>query len=200
MLQLLTALSTSFGLWTCVQELKTSPPLSSLSEPRGLSFPLPILSTPCKLFAKECWMASFVSVVLLLGSARSANGQLPGTGIPGDTGDSLYRSSSLRRRRDASPGRGTVESVGQEGVGVVPERPSLFSTSGSSSFNPFSAALSSLRPEERAEVNQTGVSDALQRYANQEMRRLFAEHLRSLPQEPISSSFDLFGFCLFLFF
>ena len=27
------------------------------------------------------------------------NGQLPGTGIPGDTGDSLYRSSSLRRRR-----------------------------------------------------------------------------------------------------
>ena len=66
------------------------------------------------------------------------NGQLPGTGIPGDTGDSLYRSSSLRRRRD-SP----VESVGQEGVGVVPERPSLFSTSGSSSFNPFSAALSS---------------------------------------------------------
>ena len=25
------------------------------------------------------------------------------------------------------------------------------------------------------------------------MRRLFAEHLRSLPQEPISSSFDLFG-------
>ena len=53
--------------------------------------------------------------------------------------------------------------------------------------------LSSLRPEERAEVNQTGVSDALQRYANQEMRRLFAEHLRSLPQEPISSSFDLFG-------
>ena len=47
------------------------------------------------------------------------NGQLPGTGIPGDTGDSLYRSSSLRRRRDASPGRGTVESVGQEGVGVV---------------------------------------------------------------------------------
>ena len=78
----------------------------------------------------------------------------------------------------------TVESVGQEGVGVVPERPSLFSTSGRSSFNPFSAALSSLRPEERAEVNQTGVSDALQRYANQEMRRLFAEHLRSLPQEP----------------
>ena len=121
------------------------------------------------------------------------NGQLPGTGIPGDTGDSLYRSSSLRRRRDASPVRGTVESVGQEGVGVVPERPSLFSTSGSSSFNPFSAALSSLRPEERAEVNQTGVSDALQRYANQEMRRLFAEHLRSLPQEPISSSFDLSG-------
>ena len=112
------------------------------------------------------------------------NGQLPGTGIPGDTDDSLYRSSSLRRRRDASPGRGTVESVGQEG---------LFSTSGSSSFNPFSAALSSLRPEERAEVNQTGVSDALQRYANQEMRRLFAEHLRSLPQEPISSSYDLFG-------
>ena len=51
--------------------------------------------------------------------------------------------------------RGTVESVGQEGVGVVPERPSLFSTSGSSSFNPFSAALSSLRPEERAEVNRT---------------------------------------------
>ena len=47
------------------------------------------------------------------------NGQLPGTGIPGDTGDSLYRSSSLRRRRDASPGRRTVESVGQEGVGVV---------------------------------------------------------------------------------
>ena len=121
------------------------------------------------------------------------NGQLPGTGIPGDTGDSLYRSSSLRRRRDASPVTRTVESVGQEGVGVVPERPSLFSTSGSSSFNPFSAALSSLRPEERAEVNQTGVSDALQRYANQEMRRLFAEHLRSLPQEPISSSFDLFG-------
>ena len=121
------------------------------------------------------------------------NGQLPGTGIPGDSGDSLYRSSSLRRRRDASPVRGTMESVGQEGVGVVPERPSLFSTSGSSSFNPFSAALSSLRPEERAEVNQTGVSDALQRYANQEMRRLFAEHLRSLPQEPISSSFDLFG-------
>ena len=120
------------------------------------------------------------------------NGQLPGTGILGDTGDSFYRSSSLRRRRDASPGRGTVESVGQEGVRVVPERPSLFSTSGSSSFNPFSAALSSLRPEERAEVNQTGVSDALQRYANQEMRRLFAEHLRSLPQEPISSSFDLF--------
>ena len=31
------------------------------------------------------------------------NGQLPGTGIPGDGGDSLYRSSSLRRRRDASP-------------------------------------------------------------------------------------------------
>ena len=60
--------------------------------------------------------------------------------------------------RDASPVTGTVESVGQEGVGVVPERPSLFSTSGSSSFNPFSAALSSLRPEERAEVNQTGVS------------------------------------------
>ena len=58
---------------------------------------------------------------------------------------------------------------------------------------PFSAALSSLRPEERAEVNQTGVSDAFQRYANQEMRRLFAEHLRSLPQEPISSSFDPFG-------
>ena len=53
----------------------------------------------------------------------------------------------------ASPRRGTVESVGQEGVGVVPERPSLFSTSGSSSFNPFSAALSSLRSEERAEVN-----------------------------------------------
>ena len=77
------------------------------------------------------------------------NGQLPGTGIPGDTGDSLYRSSSLRRRRDASPVTRTVESVGQEGVGVVPERPSLFSTSGSSSFNPFSAALSSLRPEER---------------------------------------------------
>ena len=48
------------------------------------------------------------------------NGQLPGTGIPGDTGDSLYRSSSLRRRRDASPVTGTVESVGQEGVGVVP--------------------------------------------------------------------------------
>ena len=87
------------------------------------------------------------------------NGQLPGTGIPGDGGDSLYRSNSLRRRRDASPVKGTVESVGQEGVGVVPERPSLFSTSGSSSFNPFSAALSSLRPEERAEVNQTGVSD-----------------------------------------
>ena len=57
------------------------------------------------------------------------NGQLPGTGIPGDTGD-------LRRRRDASPVTGTVKSVGQEGVGVVPERPSLFSTSGSSSFNP----------------------------------------------------------------
>ena len=89
--------------------------------------------------------------------------------------------------------RGTVESVGQEGVGVVPERPSLFSTSGSSSFNPFSAALSSLRPEERAEVNRTGVSDALQRYANQEMQRLFAEHLRSFPQEPVSSSFDPFG-------
>ena len=122
------------------------------------------------------------------------NGQLPGTGIPGDSGDSLYRSSSLRRRRDASPVRGTVESVGQEGVGVVPERPSLFSTSGSSSFNPFSAALSSLRPEERAEVNRTGVSDALQRYANQEMQRLFAEHLRSLPQEPVSSSFDPLGF------
>ena len=121
------------------------------------------------------------------------NGQLPGTGIPGDTGDSLYRSSSLRRRRDVSPVTGPVESVGQEGVGIVPERPSLFSTSGSSSFNPFSAALSSLRPEERAEVNQTGVSEALQRYAKQEMRRLFAEHLRSLPQEPISSSFDLFG-------
>ena len=93
----------------------------------------------------------------------------------------------------ASPVRGTVESVGQEGVGVVPERPSLFSTSGSSSFNPFSAALSSLRPEERAEVNRTGVSDALQRYANQEMQRLFAEHLRSLPPEPVSSSFDPFG-------
>ena len=77
--------------------------------------------------------------------------------------------------------------------GVVPERPSLFSTSGSSSFNPFSAALSSLRPEERAEVNRTGVSDALQRYANQEMQRLFAEHLRSLPPEPVSSSFDPFG-------
>ena len=61
-----------------------------------------------------------------------------------DTGDSLYRSSSLRRRRDASPVTRTAESVGQEGVGVVPERPSLFSTSGSSSFNPFSAALSSL--------------------------------------------------------
>ena len=122
------------------------------------------------------------------------NGQLPGTGIPSDGGDSLYRSSSLRRRRDASPVRGTVESVGQEGVGVVPERPSLFSTSGSSSFNPFSAALSSLRPEERAEVNWTGVSDALQRYANQEMQRLFAEHLRSLPQEPVSSSFDPLGF------
>ena len=75
------------------------------------------------------------------------NGQLPGTGTPGDTGDSLYR-SSLRRRRDASPVTRTVESVGQEGVGVVPERPSLFSTSGSSSVNPFSAALSSLRPEE----------------------------------------------------
>ena len=31
------------------------------------------------------------------------------TGIPGDGGDSLYRSSSsLRRRRDASPVRGTV--------------------------------------------------------------------------------------------
>ena len=44
------------------------------------------------------------------------NGQLPGTGIPGDSGDSLYRSSSLRRRRDASPVRGTLESVGQEGV------------------------------------------------------------------------------------
>ena len=56
------------------------------------------------------------------------NGQLPGTGIPGDGGDSLYRSSSLRRRRDASPVTGTVESVGQEGVGVVPERPSLFSS------------------------------------------------------------------------
>ena len=133
------------------------------------------------------------SLLSQVGPGDDLNGQLPGTGIPGDTGDSLYRSSSLRRRRDASPGRGTVESVGQEGVGVVPERPSLFSTSGSSSFNPFSAALSSLRPEERAEVNQTGVSDALQRYANQEMRRLFAEHLRSLPQEPISSSFDLFG-------
>ena len=39
-------------------------------------------------------------------------------GIPGDSGDSLYRSSSLRRRRDVSPVRGTVESVGQEGVGV----------------------------------------------------------------------------------
>ena len=26
------------------------------------------------------------------------DGQLPATGIPGDTGDSLYRSSSLRRR------------------------------------------------------------------------------------------------------
>ena len=49
------------------------------------------------------------------------NSRLPGTGIPGDGGDSLYRSSSLRRRRDASPVRGTVESVGQEGVGVVPE-------------------------------------------------------------------------------
>ena len=71
------------------------------------------------------------------------NGQLPGTGIPGDG-----------RRRDASPVGGTVESVGQEGVGVVPERPSLFSTSGSSSFNPFSAALSSLRPEERESRNQ----------------------------------------------
>ena len=69
------------------------------------------------------------------GEWNDPNGQLPGTGIPGDTGDSLYRSSSLRRRRDASPGRETVESVGQEGVGVVPERPSLFSTSGSSSFN-----------------------------------------------------------------
>ena len=57
-----------------------------------------------------------------------------------------FTGASLRRRRDASPGRETVESVGQEGVGVVPERPSLFSTSGSSSFNPFSAALSSLRP------------------------------------------------------
>ena len=41
------------------------------------------------------------------------NGQRPGTGIPGDGGDSLYRSSSLRRRRDASPVTGTVESVGQ---------------------------------------------------------------------------------------
>ena len=37
------------------------------------------------------------------------NGQLPGTGIPGDTGDSLYRSSSLRRRRDASPVTRTAE-------------------------------------------------------------------------------------------
>ena len=66
----------------------------------------------------------------------------------------------------------------------------MFSTSGSSSFNPFSAALSSLRPEERAEVNQTGVSDALQRYAR---CGGCLQHLRSLPQEPISSSFDLFG-------
>ena len=33
----------------------------------------------------------------------------------------------------------------------------------------------------------------MQQKKNQEMRRLFAEHLRSLPQEPISSSFDLFG-------
>ena len=80
--------------------------------------------------------------------------------------------------------RGTVESVGQEGVGVVPERPSLFSTSGSSSFNPFSAALSSLRPEERAgEIRR--VFQMPCKVANQEMRRLFAEHLRSLPQEPI---------------
>ena len=42
------------------------------------------------------------------------NGQLPGTGILGNSGDSLYRSSSLRRRTDASPVRGTVESVGQD--------------------------------------------------------------------------------------
>ena len=59
---------------TCVQELKTSPPLSSLSEPRGLSFPLLSLSTPCKLFIKECWMVSFASALLLLGLVRSANG------------------------------------------------------------------------------------------------------------------------------
>jgi len=83
---------------------------------------------------------------------------------------------------------------GQAEASVGAERPSLFSTSGSLSSIPFTAALASLSPEERVEADLTGASGVLQRYANQEMQRLFAEQLRNLPPEPlssISSSFDL---------
>ena len=88
------------------------------------------------------------------------DGQLPGTGVPGEGGDSLYRSSTLRRRRDASPVSRAVEGVasesatsGQESASAGAERPSLFSTAGSSSFNPFSTVSASKRPEERVEAD-----------------------------------------------
>ena len=61
-----------------------------------------------------------------LSGSDDPNGQLPGTGIPGDTGDSLYRSSSLRRRRDASPVTRTVESVGQEVLESFQNNPVCF--------------------------------------------------------------------------
>ena len=119
-------------------------------------------------------------------------GQLPGTGILGDGGDSLYRDSNLRRRRDASPVPVTVAETsggsfedGQVRASVGAERPSLFSNTGSSSFAPFSAALASLSREERIEADLSGVSGVLQRHANREMQRLFEEQMRRMPPTPL---------------
>ena len=124
-------------------------------------------------------------------------GQLPGTGILGDGGASLYRDSNLRRRRDASPVPVTVAETsggsfgdGQVGASVGAERPSLFSNTGSSSFAPFSAALASLSQEERLEADLSGASGVLQRYANREMQRLFEEQMRSMPPAPLHEVVD----------
>ena len=125
------------------------------------------------------------------------DGQLPGTGIPGDGNASPHRGSNLWRRRDASPvpvtvagtsGGGVVE--GQVGASVGAERPSLFSMTGSSSFTPFSTALASLSPDERLEADLSGASMVLQRYANREMQRLFEERLRNMPPAPLHEVVD----------